>query len=215
MNIFNRVLVVLHILLLIALLIAAVIRPNTVLGRSLDAVQQAQSALQLYWPTSYVVFLAAAVLVVFLLIMLLWLELRPQSSNKVLIRNRDGAQTEVSTASLAESLRRSIDEIPDVFKVKCIVHGRRSGLDILLNLETTPEIDIPSKMQEVSQSARGLVEGKMGLKVANIKVQIKNAPYGSAKAPRVEPVTAPPLPSPDSVSTEAPTVEPQEPDKLS
>jgi len=215
MNIFNRVLVILHILLLIALLIIAAVVPYTVLSRSLYAVQQAQAALQTRWPTSYVLFLAVAVLLVFFLILLLWLEIRPQTSNKVLIRNRDGTQTEVSTASLAESLRRSIDEIQDVFKVKCTVHGKRSGLDILLNLETTPEIDIPSKMQEVSQAARHLVEGKMGLKVANIKVQVKHAPYGSAKAPRPEPVTELPVQVPDSVSMEAPPAESNEPDKPS
>jgi hypothetical protein len=213
MNIFNRIVVVLHILLLIALLIISVVLPNRVLSRSLSALQQVQTTLQSSWPTSYIVFLAAAVLLVFLLIILLWLELRPQASNKVLIRNRDGTQTELSTASLAESLRRSIDEIQDVFKVKTIVHGKRNGLDILLNLETTPEIDIPSKMQEVSQAARGLVEGKMGLKVANIRVQVKHAPYGSAKTPHLEPAAEQPPAVPDSVPAAVPTSESPEPDK--
>lgn len=210
MNIFNRIVVLLHILLLIALLITAVIVPNRVLSRSLDAVQQAQIVLQANWPTSYVVFLAAVVLLVFVLIVLLWLEIRPHASTKVLIRNRDGTQTEVSTSSLAESLRRSVDEIDDVFNVKSVVHGKRSGLDILLHLETTPEIDIPSKMQEISKSARDLVEGKMGLKVANIKVQVKNAPYGSAKATHVEPAA---VPTPAPVSMEPPALESPDLDK--
>jgi uncharacterized alkaline shock family protein YloU len=213
MNIFNRAVVILHILLLVGLLIVAAVVPNTVLSRLLYTVQQAQATLQLYWPTSYVVFLAIAVLLVFGLIMLLWLEVRPSASNKVLIRNRDGTRTELSTSSLADSLRRSIDEIDDVFKVKSVVQGKRSGLDILLNLETTPEIDIPSKMQEVSQAARDLVERKMGLKVANLRVQVKNTPYGSAKATHPEQVTAPPVEPPSWSSVEAPTAEADNLDK--
>jgi hypothetical protein len=171
--------------------------------------------LSVAWPRSYIVFLVVAISAVLLLIVLLWLEIRPATSNKVIVRGRDGTRTEVSTSSVAQSLRLHIDEIEDVFNVRSTIHGRRGGMDILLNLETTPEIDIPAKMEEVSRAARGLIEGKMGLRIAGIKVNVRQASYAAAKAPRPEPVTVTPSEPADIVPAEEPptdnTVEESDP----
>ncbi len=207
MTIVNRVVVILEILLLIVLLIVAAVVPNTVLSQMAYTVERAQTALQLDWPRSYFLFLLVAIPVIFVFILLLWLEVRPQTSNKVLVRGKDGTQTEVSTTSVAESLRHHIDEIDDVFKVKATVRGKRGGVDILFDLETTPEIDIPAKMAEVSQAARDLIEGKMGLKVADIRVRVKQAPYGGAKKPLAEPLAEMPSEPPEIVPMEEPTTE--------
>jgi hypothetical protein len=165
-------------------------------------VEQAQSALQLGWPRSYIVFLVVAIPVLFLLIVLLWLEIRPATSNKVIVRGRDGTRTEVSTSSVAQSLRLHVDEIEDVFNVKSTIRGKRGGMDIRLNLETTPEIDIPAKMEEVSKAARELIEGKMGLRIADIKVNVRQASYAAAKTPRPEPLAEPPSAPADVVLAE-------------
>jgi len=200
MNVFNRVLVVIEILLLIVLLITSMVMIRPMLTNASATLEQLTYLFESRLPTSYIIFLVCALLLVFVLLVLLWLEVRPHASNRVLIRGRDGTQTSVNTASVAESLRHHIDDIPDVFNVKPSVQGRRNGVDVLLNLETTPEIDIPAKMQEVSQAARDLIEGKMGLKLAGVKVQVKQAAYGSAKAPLPGPAAAPSAP-PSSPTT--------------
>lgn len=205
MNVVNRAVVILEILFLMILLIVAAVVPNTVLNQVAYTVEQAQTALQLDWPRNYFIFLLVVIPVIFVLVLLLWLEVRPQTSNKVLVRGKDGTQTEVSTTSVGESLRHHIDEIDDVFKVKAAVRGKRGGVDIVFDLETTPEIDIPAKMDEVSQAARGLIEGKMGLKVADIRVRVKQAPYGSAKKPLAEAVAEEPGKPADVVPTEEPS----------
>lgn len=202
MNIFNRAVVILEVVFLIIMLIVAAVVPNTVLSQMGYMVEQAQSALQLGWPRSYIVFLVVAIPVIFLLIVLLWLEIRPATSSKVIVRGRDGTRTEVSTSSVAQSLRLHIDEIEDVFNVKSTIRGKRGGMDIQLNLETTPEIDIPAKMEEVSKAARELIEGKMGLRIADIKVNVRQASYAAAKAPRPGPIAAPPSEPADFVPAE-------------
>ncbi len=207
MKIVNRAVVIVEILLLIVLLIVAAVVPNTVLSQLGYTIERAENALLLDWPRSYFLFLVVAVPLIFVLILLLWLEVRPETSNKVLVRGKDGTQTEVSTASVAESLRHHVDEIEDVFKVKATVRGKRGGVDIVFDLETTPEIDIPTKMAEVSQAARNLIEGKMGLKVADIRVRAKQAPYGGAKTPLAQPAVETPSRFTEVVPTEEPATE--------
>jgi len=216
MNVLNRAVVVLEVLLLVVLLIVMSIVPFTVLERLQNAVQQVQDTLQLDSPRSYLVFLLAAVLLIALLILLLWLEIRPQAKKSVTVRGRNGTEAVVSTSSVAQSLQYHIREVPDVFKVKPTVRGKRGGLDILLDLETKPEIDIPSKMEEVSQAARDLVESKMGLRIANIKVQVKNAPYGKVPEPQAAPPALPEVPTetvtPEPAASDV-TAESSEPEK--
>jgi len=202
MNIFNRVVVVLEVLLLIILLIIAAVVPNTVLERLLYTMQQLQSALQVRWPMSYVLFLVVAIVLILLLVLLLWLELRPQGRKTVTVRTDSGTQAEVSTSSVEQSLQHRISEIADVLKVRPVVRGKRGGVDIVIDLETTPEIDIPTKMDEVSQVARELIESKMGLRITNVKVRVRQAPYGKVKAP--PPPTTPPSITVEPVGPETP-----------
>ena len=203
MRVFNRTVVILEILLLAVVLIVAAVVPNTVLERLLYTLQQAQLWLQLGWPRNYIVFLLVAIVLIFLLLVLLWLEVRPQARRTITVRGRDGTEAEVSTSSVAQSLQRRISEVPDVSRVRATVRGVRTGVDVVLDLETTPEIDIPSKMDEVSQAARDLVESKMGLHVARIRVNVKQVRYGEAATipttPSVQPgMPAPPMPETDT-----------------
>jgi len=202
-RVLNRTIVILETLVLIILLVVGAVVPNTLLDRALYALQQAQSSLQLGWPRSYIVFLLVAIVLVFLLLVLLWLELRPQSKRTITVRGRDGTEAEVSTSSVAQSLQRRISEVSDVSRVRATVRGVRTGVDVVLDLETTPEIDIPSKMDEVSQAARDLVESKMGLHVARIKVNVKQVRYGEAATIPTTPSVQPGMPAPPMVETEA------------
>jgi len=123
MNIFNRAIVILEVVLLIVLLIVSAVVPNTVLNQFAYTIERAQSTLQIEWPRSYLIFLAVAIPLIFLLVLLLWLEIRPQSTNRVVVRGRDGTRTEVSTRSVAQTLQQHVDEVEDVFNVKASVRG--------------------------------------------------------------------------------------------
>jgi len=212
MNAFNRVVFVLSILLLIALLIVTAVVPFTVLERLIYTLQQADSVLQARWPWSYLVFLAVVIVLVLLAIFLLWLEVRPRAKKTLMVRTISGTQAEVSTASVQQALQQRISQLPDVFKVRPTVSGKGGGVDVLLELETPAEIDIPAKVDEVSQAARDVVETRMGLSVSKVKVMLKHGPYG--KSPPVASVAPAPAPAvtPEPVVTEppAPEVKPAE-----
>jgi hypothetical protein len=209
MKTFNRAVVILEIVLLIILLIVAAVVPYTVLERLRYTVEQGQNALQYDWPRSYIIFLVVDIVVIFVLLVLLWLEIRPQTRRTITVRGRDGTEAEVSTPSVAQSLQYAIADIGDISKARATVRGVRTGVDVVLDLETAPEIDIPSKMDQVSQAARDLIEGKMGLHVARIKVNVKQAPYGKVAAPAPRPAVQPSVfPEPSA----APDVQPSMPE---
>jgi len=212
MNAFNRVVFVLFILLLIALLIVTAVVPFTVLERVIYTLQQAQNVLQARWPWSYLVFLAAVIVLVLLFILLLWFEVRPRAKKSLMVRTISGTQAEVSTASVQQALQQRISQLGDVFKVRPTVTGKGGGVDVLLELETPAEIDIPSKVDEVSQAARDVVETKMGLSVSKVKVMLKHGPYGkSPPAASVAPAATPAVtPEPVVPETPAPEVKPAE-----
>jgi hypothetical protein len=64
-----------------------------------------------------------------------------------------------------------------VVKVTPKIKPHRKAIDVELNLETAPDIDVPTKTEEVCEVARDVVEGRMGLKLRKIKVNIRHAPY--------------------------------------
>jgi len=210
MNAFNRVVFILFILLLIAALLFAVIKPFTVLDNLIYTLQQGRSILEAGWPWNYLVFLALAILVILVSLILLWMEVRPRAQKTVMVRTVGGTQAEVSTASVQQSLQQRIGQLNDVHKVRPTVTGKGGGVDVLLELETPAEIDIPSKVDEVSQVARDLIESKMGLRVSKIKVQLKHGPYAKvppAAAPVVTPVVTPVI-TPEVVLPAEPAPEP-------
>lgn len=194
MRVFNRVVVVAQILCLVVALIVAAVVPSTVLDDLLYTAQRAQDSLLMGWPRSYVLFLAVDIALIFLLVVLLWLELRPTAKKTVTIRSVSGAQAEVSTSSVEQSLEYRIGQVGDVVRVRPSVRGKRRRVDIVIDLETMPEIDIPTKMEEVSRAAREVAEGKMGLKIGKLKVRMRQVPHGRAKAVRPTP-TLPPTPT--------------------
>ena len=181
MNVFNRAVVVLEILLLIVLLIVSAVFHTEILNSLLDILDLARSALETGQLVTYVFFLLADIVLVLLLVGLLWLELRPVPKKTVAVRNVSGTKADMSTTSVEQSLQYRIGEIAEVLKVKPIVRGSRGGVKLAIDLETTPGIDVPAKAAEVAQAAREVVEGKMGLKVAGIKVHIRQAAYGKHK----------------------------------
>lgn len=207
MNAFNRVVFVLFILLLIALLIVTAVVPFTVLERVIYTLQQAQNVLQARWPWSYLVFLAADIVLVLLAIVLLWFEVRPRAKKTLMVRTVSGTQAEVSTASVQQALQQRISQLGDVFKVRPTVTGKGGGVDVVLELETPAEIDIPAKVDEVSQAARDVVETRMGLRVSKVKVMLKHGPYGKAPpAASVAPAAIPTV-TPETIVPQAPAPE--------
>jgi hypothetical protein len=110
--------------------------------------------------------------------LLLWLELRRPRGKAVRVRKVSGEEAKVTTDSIAQRLTYNIDQLSEVISVKPKITARGKGVQVRLNVETGPEIDVPAKTEEISRVAREVIEERMGLKLAGkLEINIKHAPY--------------------------------------
>lgn len=199
MNAFNRLVTILFLLCTVVATAIVLAVPERVLTLSIAWLQSLEKSVpqfsanpQQWW--SFLLFRALiAVLVVIICLALLWMETRRPRSKMVKVHKADGAEVVVKADAISRSLQYHLDRLPEVIKVRPVISGRGQGVEVQLNLETTPEVDIPAKAEEVRQVVLQVVEGQMGLKLAsNPKIKIDYSPYSDeAKKKRHELAAAP------------------------
>ncbi len=185
MNTFNRVLAILVLLGLVAILVVAIIQP---LG-SIDALRRGLDYLPGFVAANTVAYWGGAGVLLFVALFLLILELRRPQRLTVKVQQASGGIVELTTESVARSLEYHIGQVPGVVAAKPAVISRGDSVKVVLDLETDPDADVPTKSEEVIQVARELIEGKLGLKLGLVRVNLRQASYGGAlpmAAPRKE-----------------------------
>jgi hypothetical protein len=181
MNVFNRLIVILLLLALIALTVFVVIQPSwslRLVEATADVLHQDtldyMDADPLFFAGARVV-IGGAVIIVCLLI--IWLEVRKPRKKTIRAQKMAGGEARIATESIEQRLAYNIDQLPDVIKVSPQITGKSRGVDVDLLLETSPEIDVPMKTEEVMQVTREVIVERMGLKLGKVQVRIKHAPY--------------------------------------
>ncbi len=111
---------------------------------------------------------------------ILWLEVRRPRAKTIKVQKVTGGEAELTTDSIASRLEYNIDQLADVVKVKPAISASRKGVRVDLELETSPEIEVPMKTEEVQQLTKDIVESRMGLKLDTVRVVIRHAPYPKA-----------------------------------
>jgi hypothetical protein len=182
MNVLTRLVIILLLLLIIVLATVIAIVPEETFRVTDAFFEWLRQGTEAYkggsnWP----LFAAGRVLVggalVLLCLVLLWLELRRPRRKTIRVQKVAGGEAHITTDSIAQRLAYNIDQLPDVIKVSPRIIGRARGMDIELLLETSPDIDVPMKTEEVLQVTREVVVERMGLKLGKVQVKIKHAPY--------------------------------------
>ena len=186
MAFFNRIVTLLVIVLLwlVVVLLAAV--PDLALGwarQGLDWIELSLARGAAMDPSWLFGLLRAGsiVLVTVLALLLLRWELRRKRTPVVRVKSASGGEAAVTADSIARRLAWHIDQLADVISVTPQVRTRGSTVDVQLDLQTSPEVDIPMKTEEVIALTRDVIRTQMGLQVNKIKVNIEHAPYPSAR----------------------------------
>ena len=178
MNAFNRIIVIL--LLVISLVVLGVVlflsvvrldASLTTLSNVLVFVRSEQASF--YW----MLFSVAVGLLLAACLLLLWLEIRRPRARAVEVQEIANGGARVAIDSIIQRLEYNIDRLQDVVSVRPQVKAKGSGVDVLVKLETAPEIDVPMKTEEIVQLTREVIEDQMGLKLHNVQVEITHAPY--------------------------------------
>lgn len=208
MNIFNRVVVILMLIALILISAAVIVLPR----QALVVASEFVAALNAYVSTfqGWVFMTIALLALIALAIVLLWLELRRPVSRTVRVEKISGGEARVAVESVAQRLQYNLDQLPQVLSVRPRVSARGKRVDVTLEIETTQDVNIPAKTEEMSQITRSVIEEQMGLKLGKMIVSVRHTAIPSPE--RRKSVAAPSLPeaTPGSPTTPAENVPPLE-----
>ncbi|MDH7485789.1 MAG: hypothetical protein QHJ81_05870 [Anaerolineae bacterium] len=181
MNAFNRIVTVLLLFVLLLLCIILAVSPAAtldLLGRSMElwseGLAQWGAANRLLYPLLRIV---AVILAALVFGFLLFLELRPRRPGTVRLLTAEGSTAAITTDAVSQRLIYHIARLADVVAVTPHVTSRGRLVDVVLDLETRPEIDVPMKTDEVVAVAREVIEERMGLQLGKTNVRIRHAPY--------------------------------------
>ena len=141
-----------------------------------------------------------ALVVDIVLILVFILEVRPPKRKFIRAEKAAGGEVQVSIASIAERLKHEVGALPGVLSAKPKVMGRRGGVVVHLEVNIAAGLDVTVQAEQVVETARRVVEEKMGLKMARLpKVHVRTVTYPHAavemrRPSEPEPPPVPPLP---------------------
>jgi hypothetical protein len=181
MALFNRIVAALLWLILLGGLALFAVIPLTVITRLQSVLAFLLTTLQTWQesnPTNFLIGQAAVgILVVSLFGTLFWLELWAGQRRGVRIRTVDGGSAEVDTASVSRRLEWHLDQLAEIIRVVPTVRSRGGSVDLKLEIEAAPDVDIPMKTDEVVEVTRDIIEQDMGLKLGKLDVHVRCAPF--------------------------------------
>ena len=180
MNTFNRVVAsVVWLLLLVTASIVAV-APLRIAGWLRTLLAQAEQYVaqqQLDNSTNFLIGqTAVAIGAVLLFGFLLVLELWTARSYGVRIRTAQGGSAQLDTGSISRRLTWRLDQLAEIISVVPSVKSKGGSVDIRLEIETAPDVDVPMKTDEVVDVTRDIIEHDMGLKLGKLDVRMRYAP---------------------------------------
>lgn len=178
---FNRAVAVLLFLLLLLLGLALAIDPIGLLDASQARLAGWSASLLALREANSVNFIigqvAVGVGVALLFALLIWMEVASVRRRGVRIYTADGGSAELETSSIGRRLAWHLDQVAEVITVVPTVRSRGSAVDIRLEIEAAPDVDIPMKTEEVVQVTREVVEQELGLRMGRLDVQMRCAPF--------------------------------------
>ncbi len=181
MNVINRIIAFLIFLTAFILLVFLAVAPfdalawmQTQLGSLSHWASNYQYSRPLFFTLGRIALGAIAFLVV---IPLMIAEIpRRKKEKSVKIRTEQG-EVQVTADSIAKRLAWHLDQLADVISVAPVVDPRGDKVNVTLDVETSPEIDVPMKTEEIMLVTREIIEKDMGLKLGKLNVNIRHAPY--------------------------------------
>jgi hypothetical protein len=177
-NIFNRVIVILSLLVIMVASAIFFIVPVPILHGVNPLLQLLETNLSGMYPILQVAGGVVLTLLVWVICAaILWLEVRRPRPKTIKVLKISGGEAELTIDSIANRLEYNIDQLADIIKVKPVISPGRKGVKVDLELETSPEIEVPMKTEEVQQLTKDIVETRMGLRLDSVRVLIRHAPY--------------------------------------
>ncbi|GIV80022.1 hypothetical protein FKZ61_009170 [Litorilinea aerophila] len=176
----NRIIVTLLWLTLLVCSAYVAAAPLAALAQVEEWLQQLAAWLQAHQtanPTNFLIGqVAFGVVTILIFGLLITLEVWTGQRRGVRIRTVRGGSAELDTASISRRLAWHLDQLAEIVRVVPTVKSRRGAVDIKLEIEAAPDIDVTMKTDEVVEVTRDIIEQDMGLKLGKLDVHMRYAP---------------------------------------
>ena len=167
MNAFNRVMLVL--LLIVAMVVCSLafvvpLRTLQTISYQADALADLLARVRSVVRLPVGILLAVIVNLVGLLFIVL--EVRRPAAKSIKVEQAAGGEVTLSVASIADQLKAEIDRLPEILQVKPKVSAKRKGVVVEVDAKIEAETGVPNKAERIVETIRHVVEQKMGLTLA-------------------------------------------------
>jgi hypothetical protein len=204
MNVFNRIVMVLLILALMALGVLLITMPLRAIDTLADVIASTRGLSVFTDNALYTYFVIGVGLLVVFLFILLILELRQPRQKTVRIRTEGDGRARIGVESVTQSLAYRIDELPGVRNARPRINSRGNDVDVAIDLDTSPSVNVPSVTGEVVKLAHEIIETQLGVKIHGpVQVNVSHEPFprgtmapGAGTAVGVETGSLPVVPPP-------------------
>lgn len=181
MNGFNRLVATLLWLGLLLLSLALAVNPIGALVLAQAWLGELATRLQAWQASNSTNFIiaqiAAGIAAVTLFAMLIWVEVVTMRRRGVRIYTAEGESAMLDIDSVGRRLAWHLDQLAEVMTVVPVVRARGDAVDVRLEIEAAPDVDIPLKTEEVVQVTREVIEQELGLRMGKLDVHMRCAPF--------------------------------------
>ena len=179
MNAFNRAVMIVSILIallcLVILMLLIAFRPLQAFNVLRDGLDRFERAV--YDGQFFAIFLATLGAFIVFFALVLWLEMRRPRYKTVRIRTKGRGAAQLGVHSVMESLHNRIDELPGVREVRPRVVSRGRDVEVAIDLDTGPSVNVPELTNKVVDLSHDIVEGQLGVRIhGKVKVSIEHEP---------------------------------------
>lgn len=210
MNIVNRFLAVIGLVILAILGAFALIFPSWTLAFLQSAADAGRNLFgETTWALRQIIRTVAALVYLAIMGLLIWLELRQPNKKTVEVVNASGGRVRIATTDVQQRLTREVENLNGVISAKVNVSARNKGIHTQTDAVIMPEVEGAGKGDEIAQTIRAIAEQQIGVKLLSkpqVSVKIGKVKGNNKLKDLLSPAAQSPAPSaplpalPDSAS---------------
>jgi hypothetical protein len=180
MNVLNRILVVLGLLIALPLGIALCVAPMPILGAMGQGLNNLVSWLDTTPALARIllgILFALAWMVICLLLLIL--ELRRPPRRMVRVERVDGGVVEVNLKTITDHIAYELEQLPGVLRARSRASVRRNAVAVEVEVDTAGDMAVPAQASQIVDVVRHVVEEKVGVRLAQppqVRMHVAPAP---------------------------------------
>jgi len=199
MNTFNRVVLVILVLLAMVLCSLTMVVPMASLQTvSRGAEELADLVARIRPPFRLAAGIFVALILDLIGLLLIVLEVRRPAAKGIRVEQTTGGQVTLSMASIADQVKAELNQLPEVVQVKPKVSAGKKGVLVEVDARIAADEGFPDKADRIVAVIRRVVEDKMGLKLARepkVNMEALRTGVGAGRTPVEASPTATPAPA--------------------